>query len=137
MAKPIETVSTAFGKDMINSDVKKILNMIARPKSQYFWAISRRFALRVYCAILVKIMGRVSKDMAMVGSITSVSNAIAAAGKPIPRKPFTIPDRKNTPKTATVIAMSWEGKSDVVMNSFKAVWFYSCFAPTRLDASAL
>ena len=125
MAKPIETVSTAFGKDMINSDVKKILNMIARPKSQYFWAISRRFALRVYCAILVKIMGRVSKDMAMVGSITSVSNAIAAAGKPIPRKPFTIPDRKNTPKTATVIAMSWEGKSDVVMNSFKAAWFYS------------
>ena len=125
MAKPIETVSTAFGKDMINSDVKKILNMIARPKSQYFWAISRRFALRVYCAILVKIMGRVSKDMAMVGSITSVSNAIAAAGKPIPRKPFTIPDRKNTPKTATVIAMSWEGKSDVVMNSFKAACFYS------------
>ena len=119
MAKPIETVSTAFGKDMINSDVKKILNMIARPKSQYFWAISRRFALRVYCAILVKIMGRVNKDMAMVGSITSVSNAIAAAGKPIPRKPFTIPDRKNTPKTVTVIAMSWEGKSDAVMNSFK------------------
>ena len=137
MAKPIETVSTAFGKDMINSDVKKILNMIARPKSQYFWAISRRFALRVYCAILVKIMGRVSKDMAMVGSITSVSNAIAAAGKPIPRKPFTIPERKNTPKTANVIAMSWEGKSDVVMNSFKAVLFYPCFAPTRLDARAL
>ena len=125
MAKPIETVSTAFGKDMINSDVKKILNMIARPKSQYFWAISRRFALRVYCAMLVKIMGKVSKDIAMVGSITSVSNAIAAAGKPIPRKPFTIPDRKNTPKTATVIAMSWEGKSDVVMSSFKAACFYS------------
>ena len=125
MAKPIETVSTAFGKDMINSDVRKILDMMARPKSQYFWAISRRFALRVYCAILVKIMGRVNKDMAMVGSITSVSNAIAAAGKPIPRKPFTIPDRKNPPKTATVIAMSWEGKSDVVMNSFKAACFYS------------
>ena len=125
MAKPIETVSTAFGKDMINSDVKKILDMIARPKSQYFWAISRRFALRVYCAMLVKIMGRVNKDMAMVGSITSVSNAIAAAGKPIPRKPFTIPERKNTPKTANVIAMSWEGKSDVVMNSFKAACFYS------------
>jgi hypothetical protein len=33
--------------------------------------------------------------------------------------------------------MSWEGKSDVVMNSFNAVWLYSCFAPTRLDASAL
>ena len=125
IAKPIETVSTAFGKDMINSDVRKMLDMMARPKSQYFWAISRRFALRVYCAILVKIMGRVSKDMAMVGSITSVSNAIAAAGKPIPRKPFTIPERKNTPKTANVIAMSWEGKSDVVMNSFKAAWFYS------------
>jgi hypothetical protein len=74
---------------------------------------------------LVKIMGRVSKDMAMVGSITSVSNAIAAAGKPIPRKPFTIPDRKNTPKTATVIAMSWDGKSDAVINSFKAACFYS------------
>ena len=125
MAKPIETVSTAVGKDMINSDVKKILNMIARPKSQYFWAISRRFALRVYCAILVKIMGRVNKDMAMVGSITSVSNAIAAAGRPIPRKPLTIPDRKNTPKTVNVMAMSWEGRSDVVMNSFKAALFYS------------
>ena len=125
MAKPIETVSTAFGKDMINSDVRKMLDMMARPKSQYFWAISRRFSLRVYCAILVKIMGRVSKDMAMVGSITSVSNAIAAAGKPIPRKPFTIPDRKNTPKTATVIAMSWDGKSDAVINSFKTACFYS------------
>jgi hypothetical protein len=64
-------------------------------------------------------MGKVSKDIAMVGSITSVSSAIAAAGKPIPRKPFTIPDKKNTPKTANVIAMSWEGRSDVVMNSFK------------------
>jgi len=119
MAKPIETISTAFGKDIINSDVRKILDMMARPKSQYFWAISRRCALRVYCATLVKIMGKVSKDIAMVGSITSVSSAIAAAGKPIPRKPFTIPDKKNTPKTANVIAMSWEGRSDVVMNSFK------------------
>ena len=119
MAKPIETVSTAFGKDIINNDVRKILDMMARPKSQYFWAISRRFSLRVYCAILVKIMGRVKRDMAIVGSITRVSNAIAAAGRPIPRKPFTIPDRKNTPKTTNVIAMSWEGNSDVVMNSFK------------------
>ena len=103
----------------MNSEVRKMLDMIARPKRQYFCAISRRFSLRVYCAILVKIMGKVSKDIAMVGSITSVSNAIAAAGKPIPRKPFTIPDKKNTPKTANVIAMSWEGKSDVVKNSFK------------------
>ena len=137
MAKPIETVSTAFGKDIINSDVRKMLDMMARPKSQYFWAISRRFSLRAYCAILVKIMGRVSKDMAMVGSIPSVSNAIAAAGKPIPRKHFTIPERKNTPKTTNVIVMFWEGKSDVVMNSYKVVWFYSWFAPTRLDARAL
>ena len=109
----------------MNSEVRKMLDMIARPKSQYFWAISRRFSLRVYCTILVKIMGKVSKDIAVVGSITSVSNAIADAGKPIPRKPFTIPDKKNTPKTANVIAMSWKGKSDVVMNSVKAARYYS------------
>ena len=62
---------------------------------------------------------------------------IAAGGRPMPRNPLIRPARKNAPKITNVIAMSWEGKSDAVMNSFNAVLFYPCFEPTRLDARAL
>ena len=69
--------------------------------------------------------------------MTRVNITIAAGGRPMPRNPLIRPARKNAPKTTNVTAMSWEGKSVVVMNSFKAVLFYPCFAPTRLDARAL
>ena len=44
---------------------------------------------------------------------------IAAGGRPIPRNPFIRPARENAPKITSVIAMSWEGRNDVVMNSVK------------------
>jgi len=39
MANPIETDIKDFGNDMMKRDVKKMLTIIARPKSQYFFAI--------------------------------------------------------------------------------------------------
>ena len=33
--------------------------------------------------------------IASIGSITNVKSAIAADGKPIPKNPFTTPERKN------------------------------------------
>ena len=56
-------------------------------------------------------------------SITKVSIAIAAGGRPIPRKPFMIPAKKNAPKMINVTLRSWEGRIDVVMNSLKIVLF--------------
>ena len=56
--------------------------------------------------ILVKIMGSVSSEMAFVGSITNIKNAIAAAGNPIPRKPLITPANKKIVITETVIAIS-------------------------------
>ena len=50
-----------------------------------------------YCMLLQKMIGRVSRDIAMVGSITSVNIAIAAPGRPIP-KPLITPAKKNTTK---------------------------------------
>jgi len=39
MANPIETDIKDFGNDMMKRDVKNMLTIIARPKSQYFFAI--------------------------------------------------------------------------------------------------
>ena len=51
--------------------------------------------------------------------MTRVNITIAAGGRPMPRNPLIRPAIKNAPKITKVIAMSWEGKSDAVMNSFK------------------
>ena len=69
--------------------------------------------------------------------MTRVNITIAAGGRPMPRNPLIRPARKNAPKITNVIAMSWEGISDAVMNSFKATCFYSCFALVRFEANAL
>ena len=60
--------------------------------------------------ILVKIMGSVSSEMALLGSITNIKNAIAAAGNPMPRKPFMMPANKKIVTTEIVIARSCDGK---------------------------
>ena len=60
--------------------------------------------------ILVKIMGNVSSEMAFLGSITNIKNAIAAAGNPMPRKPFMMPANKKIAITEIVIARSCDGK---------------------------
>ena len=69
-------------------------------------------------------MGKVSNDIAIGVSITKVNIAIAAGGRPIPRKPFIVPAKKNAPKITSVTPISWEGSSEVVMNSFKFNLFY-------------
>ena len=60
--------------------------------------------------MLVKIMGSVSSEMAFLGSITNIRNAIAAAGNPMPKKPLMMPANKKIVITAMVIAISCDGK---------------------------
>ena len=60
--------------------------------------------------MLVKIMGSVSSEMAFLGSITNIKNAIAAAGNPIPKNPLMMPANKKIVITAMVIAISCDGK---------------------------
>ena len=73
---------------------------------------------------MVKIIGRVSNDIAIGVSMTRVSIAIAAGGRPIPRKPFMVPAKKNAPKMISVTLISWEGSSEVMINSLKVGLFY-------------
>ena len=94
----------------MKNDVIKMLSTMARAKIQYFLAIGRGFSHRVYCMILVKIMGNVSSEIAMVGSITNVKKAIAAAGRPIPKNPLIIPANRKIANTARVMAISCDGK---------------------------
>ena len=72
----------------------------------------------------MKIIGKVSRDIAIGVSITKVSKTIAAGGRPMPRKPFIIPAKKNAPKMNSVTPISWEGSSEVVINSVKIFLFY-------------
>ena len=123
MAKPIVIEIIDLGKDIMNRDVKKMLAIIDTPKSQYFFAISTRLSHPKYWKRLVKIIGNVSKDIAIGVSITKVSITIAAGGRPMPRKPFIIPAKKNAPKMISVTPISWEGSSEVVINSFKVFLF--------------
>ena len=55
-------------------------------------------------------MGSVSSEMAVLGSITNIKNAIAAAGNPMPRKPLMMPANKKIEITEIVIARSCDGK---------------------------
>ena len=54
-------------------------------------------------------MGITSKEIACAGSITNVNKAMAADGKPIPRKPLTIPDKKKINIMKIRMLMSLEG----------------------------
>ena len=94
----------------MKNDVMKMLTTMASANIQYFLAIGRGFSHRVYCMILVKIMGNVSSEIAMVGSITNVKKAIAAAGRPIPKNPLIIPANRKIANTARVMAISCDGK---------------------------
>ena len=60
--------------------------------------------------IFVKIMGSVRSDMAFLGSITNIKNAIAAAGNPMPKKPFIMPANKKIAATDMVIEIFCDGK---------------------------
>ena len=90
----------------MNKEVKNMLSTIAIAKAQYFRAIKTRLLLLVYCITLVIIIGKVRRDIETLGSITKVNNAIAEAGKPIPKNPLIIPANTNINATAMVILMS-------------------------------
>ena len=62
-------------------------------------------------------MGSVSSEMAFLGSITNIKNAIAAAGNPMPRKPLMMPANKKIVITETVIARSCDGKIEPLIKS--------------------
>jgi hypothetical protein len=71
----------------------------------------------------VKIIGSVKSDIAIGVSMTRVNITIAAGGRPMPRNPFISPAREKAPTITSVIPISWEGRSDVVMNSFTVALF--------------
>ena len=88
---PIETVIRALGYDLINIDVTKILTISAAAQCLYSITVCFLFSERRNWRALVNIIGTIIKAMASNGLINNVSNAIAAAGSPIPKKPFTAP----------------------------------------------
>ena len=120
----------------MKNDVMKMLTTMASANIQYFLAIGRGFSHRAYCIILVKIIGNVSSEIAMVGSITNVKKAIAAAGRPIPKNPLTIPANRKIAITARVMARSCDGRMLLLINSIKWLSAYPCFCGARLDDSA-
>ena len=82
-------------------------------------------------------MGNVSSEIAMVGSITNVKKAIAAAGRPIPKNPLMIPASRKIAITAKVMARSCDGSMLLLINSFKGLPAYPCFCGARFEDSAL
>ena len=94
----------------MKNEVMKILTIMASANTQYFSAIGRGFLHPAYCMTLVKIIGRVIKEMAIVGSITKVRKAIAAVGRPMPKKPLIMPAKRKIAITAMVIAISCDGR---------------------------
>jgi hypothetical protein len=81
----------------MNMDVTKIDTIIAKANSQYSRAMSNLFGAWANCNELVAKMDNHNSGIASVGDITSVKNAIEAAGKPMPKKPFTMAANKNIP----------------------------------------
>jgi hypothetical protein len=97
MAMPIATVSNAVGYDVMNIDVTKMDTIIAKANSQYSRAMSNLLGAWANCSALVAKIDNHNSGIASVGGITSVRNAIEAAGKPMPRNPFTIAANRNIP----------------------------------------
>ena len=87
-----------------------MLTTIENANNQYFFAMKRGFSHRAYWIILVKIMGSVSNEMASLGSITNIKNAMAAAGNPMPKKPLMMPANRKIITTEMVIARFCDGK---------------------------
>ena len=94
----------------MKNDVVNMLIMMAIANNQYFLAICIGFSHRVNWRKLVKIIGKVSSEIAIVGSITNVKKAIAADGKPMPRNPLIIPANKNITVTNKMTEMSSDGQ---------------------------
>ena len=88
----------------------KMVTINAIAKSQNSRALSKGFGDLENCARLVNSSGRNNKGIAFTGSIIKVKKAMAAAGRPKPRKPFTIPEIKNMLIIKTTIGISVVGK---------------------------
>ena len=106
IAQPMATVSIAVGNEVMNNEVIKILNIMATANHLYFIAICSLFSDRVNWTKLVKTIGKIISDIADVGSMIRVRNAMAAAGRPIPKNPLMTPAMKKTPATRTISAGS-------------------------------
>jgi len=91
MAMPMEIVIRALGYDLINMDVTKIVTISATAQYLYSSITFFLFSERRNWRALVNIIGTIIKAIASKGLINYVNNAIAAAGSPIPKKPFTTP----------------------------------------------
>jgi hypothetical protein len=88
---PMEIVIRALGYDLINMDVTKIVTISATAQYLYSSITFFLFSERRNWRALVNIIGTIIKAIASKGLINNVNNAIAAAGSPIPKKPFTTP----------------------------------------------
>ena len=66
----------------------------------------------------MKRIGITSNEIAWAGGITKVRNAIAAEGKPIPKNPLTIPDKKKTKSIKTSTFISLDGNKIFQISSF-------------------
>ena len=71
-------------------------------------------------------IGSVKSEIAVVGSITSVKNAIAAAGRPIPRKPFTIPEIRKITRILAMTMGSRDGRKERPNSLFTTRYTYDC-----------
>jgi len=91
MAMPIEIVIRALGYDLINIDVTKIVIINAIAQYLYSSITCLLFLERRNWRAFVNIIGTIIKAIASKGLMNNVNNAIAAAGSPIPKKPFTTP----------------------------------------------
>ena len=111
MANTISMVNKYWRYEVINIEVIKILIIIDSEKYLYVIATLKGFGDRMYWAKFVTNIGIVSKGIAAVGSITSVSRAITVVGNPIPRNPFTIPATRNVDIKNTSIAGFVAGKN--------------------------
>jgi len=96
----------AVGKDVMNNYVTKMLVIMAAANHLYFIAICRLFSDRLNWTKFVKTIGKIISDIAVVGSMIRVRNAIAAAGRPIPRNPLMRAAMKKIPATRTISAGS-------------------------------
>ncbi len=82
---------------------------------------SIRYLARENCVKFVNKIGITSNEIACAGGMTKVSNAMAAAGSPIPRKPLTIPDKKKTKSIKTSMLILLEGNRIFQISSFISI----------------
>ena len=72
---------------------------------------------RKNCERLVKKIGKTKRDIACEGLTTNVKRPMAAAGNPMPRNPFTMPEIKKVATIKTNIVKSFVGINKLKIES--------------------